>query len=270
MGLNDLNTMVKLNHDITVSIRTLIKSLPASQGMSRPQLFHHVEQNTSGGLTLATFQECDRKYIQDRKMTLENELRSLLEKGEDEKLFQSCAEGLWFDNVHKTKKGQILTSKLASKNDLEHIQYTRTILSSPPKKRLNTAVSGSSQATQGSVAPDSLPPPQVTQHQTKINHTPITTNTMTVIHERFVTVENELRLQNERNAIFDQRITSLETTTKCSDRKLDIILSKLEQWDDNTPSKQRKINTEHQDQPMGEASLPQASPYDNYMGSTEP
>ncbi len=121
MGLNDLNTMVKLTNNITVSIRTLIKSLPASHGMVRPQLFHRVEPNTSGGLTMATFQECDMKFIHSRKMTLENELRSLLDKGEDEKLFQSSAEGLWFDNVHKTKKGQIITSKLASKNDLEHI-----------------------------------------------------------------------------------------------------------------------------------------------------
>ncbi len=93
---------------------------------------------------------------------------------------------------------------------------------------------------------------------------------MNVIHERFVIVENELKSQNERNAIFDRRISSLETTTQCSDRKLDIILSKLEQWDDTTPAKQRKINSDYQDQPMSEAALPQASPYNNYTGSTEP
>jgi hypothetical protein len=105
MGLNDLNTLVKFTSDITISIRTLIKSLPAPQSMSRPQLFHHVEQNASGGLTMATLQENDRPYITDRKLTLESKIRSLLAPQEDEKLFQSSAEGIWFDNVHKNKKG---------------------------------------------------------------------------------------------------------------------------------------------------------------------
>ncbi len=237
MGLKDLNTVVKLKNDIAVSIHTLIKSLPASHGMSLPQLFHHVEQNTSGGLTMATFQECDRKYIQDHKLTLESEIRSLLAPQEDEKNFQSSADGLWFDNVHKNKNGHIMNTTPASKVDLEHMQHTRSILSSPPKKRLNsTIITNPTQTINVQTRPSQ--PALQPQHQ----HTQVMTDTkMQLIHVRFVTVENELKIQNERDETFNQRICSLEMTTQQSDVKLDLILGKLEQWDDSAPVSSIKL-----------------------------
>ncbi len=270
MGLGDLNTMIALTNGTTVSIRTLIKSLPASHGMCRPQLFQHVEQNSSGGITLATFQECDRAYIQDRKMTLERELRCLLAQGEDEKLFQSSADGLWFDNIHKNKRGHIINSKLASKTDIEHIQHTKMILSSPPKQRPNGTVSNSSKTTNAGTNPQPMVIKPVTCLQTNSYSQQIDDQKMQLIHERFVTVESEFKLQNERNVVFDRRISSLETTTQRSDMKLDIMLRKLEQWDDTTPAKQRKIDIEYSDLSMGEATLPQASSYNKYAGSMEP
>jgi len=44
-GLNDLNTLIKLKNGTQVSVRTLLQSIPASEGMSRPQLFQQVEPN---------------------------------------------------------------------------------------------------------------------------------------------------------------------------------------------------------------------------------
>jgi hypothetical protein len=42
-GLHDLNNHIKLKNGKHVTIRNLLQSIPASEGMSRPQLFQHVE-----------------------------------------------------------------------------------------------------------------------------------------------------------------------------------------------------------------------------------
>jgi hypothetical protein len=75
-----------------------------------------------------------RKYISNRKSTLESEIRQLLAKGEAGKAFQSKVDGIWFNNVSK-KKGNIRKVGHTSKLNMDHIQHTTTILSSPPKKR---------------------------------------------------------------------------------------------------------------------------------------
>jgi hypothetical protein len=51
-GLNDMKTIIKIKGNHTVSLRTLLKSLPASTGMSHPQLFKHAEPNSSGLVTM--------------------------------------------------------------------------------------------------------------------------------------------------------------------------------------------------------------------------
>jgi hypothetical protein len=144
------------------------------------------------------------------------------------------------------------------------------ILSSPPKQRPNGTVSNPSKTTNVGTNPQPMVLNPVTCLQTNINSQPIDDQKMQLIHERFVTVESDLKLQNERNVVFDRRISSLETTTQCSDMKLDIILRKLEQWDDTTPAKQRKVDIEYPDLSVGEATLPQASSYNKFAGSMEP
>jgi hypothetical protein len=43
-GLNDLNTIVTLKNEKKVSIRTLLQSIPASEGMSHPSYFNRLSQ----------------------------------------------------------------------------------------------------------------------------------------------------------------------------------------------------------------------------------
>jgi hypothetical protein len=58
-GFQDLKNIIKLQNGNSVSLRTLIKSIPASASMTRPQLFQHVEPNISGIVTMVTFQKQD-------------------------------------------------------------------------------------------------------------------------------------------------------------------------------------------------------------------
>jgi hypothetical protein len=63
-GLSDLNTSIKIKGGHSISLRLLLKSLPASQGMSRSQLFQFIEPNISGVTTIVTFQSTDKAFIE--------------------------------------------------------------------------------------------------------------------------------------------------------------------------------------------------------------
>jgi hypothetical protein len=69
-GLADLNTEVTLKDGSVITLRTLLKSLPASPGMVRTRLFQVVDPNAAQDCVLVTFQRCDRPFIEDRKFEL--------------------------------------------------------------------------------------------------------------------------------------------------------------------------------------------------------
>jgi len=88
-GLCSLSTRIKLKNDQIVPLRMLLRSLPASKGMTRSQLFQLVENNPTGMVVLATYQHCDKDLVHARKESLEQEIRTQLAEGESVKVFQS-------------------------------------------------------------------------------------------------------------------------------------------------------------------------------------
>ncbi len=66
-GFNNLNTLVKLKNGQSILIRHLLKSIPASTGMSWPQLFQHAEPNPGAMVTIVTFQASDRELVHSRR-----------------------------------------------------------------------------------------------------------------------------------------------------------------------------------------------------------
>jgi len=73
-GFQDLKNIIKPRNGNSVSLCTLIKSVPASTGMTRPQLFQHVEPNISGIVTMVTFQKQDSNLVFACQKTLESEI----------------------------------------------------------------------------------------------------------------------------------------------------------------------------------------------------
>jgi hypothetical protein len=63
-GLNDLNTEITLKGGKTTDTCTLLKSVPASTGMTRNRLFQLVDPNAGLTCTVATFQKCDKRFIE--------------------------------------------------------------------------------------------------------------------------------------------------------------------------------------------------------------
>jgi hypothetical protein len=72
----------------------LIKSIPASQGISRPQLFQTVEPNISGIVTMVSFQKQDSDKVYQRQNTLEMEIHQVFGGGKEERKFVDNEEGI--------------------------------------------------------------------------------------------------------------------------------------------------------------------------------
>ncbi len=128
-------TLVKLKNGNSVSLFTLIKSIPASNGMSRPQLFQQMEPNISGVVTIVAFQKQDHDLVFQQQKTLEHEIHHLLADGEEDNIFVDNEDGIWFGGVNKTETGKILAVKQVDKSSLEYNKHIARFMKSPPKKR---------------------------------------------------------------------------------------------------------------------------------------
>jgi len=134
-GLQDIDMVTTLKNQQHITIRMLLRCLPATQGMSRPQLFQSAETNASRDAIIVTYQKPDRELVQARLLTLQHDITAQLASEEAEKIFISELEGLTFRPITKTRGGQIIHTLPTSQTTINHIQHTKTILSSPPKKR---------------------------------------------------------------------------------------------------------------------------------------
>jgi hypothetical protein len=57
---------LKLKNGKIVTIQTLLWSIPATEGMSRPQLFQTVKANLTTLATIVTYQADDQKLVYHR------------------------------------------------------------------------------------------------------------------------------------------------------------------------------------------------------------
>jgi hypothetical protein len=118
-GLQDLNTEITLKGGTKTSIRMLLKSLPATQGMQCNRLFHIINPNAGNTCTIATFQKADKAYIEQWKLSLEQGKKSVLEKGEASKVFIDEVDGIWFGGTVKQVNGKPIVLHTPSRTDLE-------------------------------------------------------------------------------------------------------------------------------------------------------
>jgi hypothetical protein len=77
-GLEDLNTILLLSNNAKVSLRTLLKGIPALTGMSTARLFQVVDPNATQICTLVTFPKRDRPLVAQSLDTLKDTILSHL------------------------------------------------------------------------------------------------------------------------------------------------------------------------------------------------
>jgi hypothetical protein len=273
-GLQDLDMHITLKDQKNITIRMLLRCLPATQGMSRPQLFQLAETNATRESIVVTYQKPDRALVQARLSSLQNDITALLAPGEADRIFISEIEGLTFSPITKTKGGQFIQRQPTSITTINHIQHTKTILSSPPKMRQYTPCSQDKELTQSTHTQSTVnntssyasviqqqhttttqDPTQQQRNRSNINsigYSPATTTQHHIDHlsdeinNRFLSLEEELKEQKQWND--DQRewnedivlrMNYIEDTTTSTEHKVDAILSRLDSWD--IPTKRRGV-----------------------------
>lgn len=251
-GLSNLNTQIMLNGGKTTTLRTLLKSLPASEGMARNRLFQVVDPNAGQTCTIVTFQKCDRQFIEHRKLTLEKELKAVLAAGEFEKIINDESEGIWFGGNVRIKNGKPITLSVPNKADLDYIKNADAILNNPPKKRtitnqnLNTSTTPTNPPTQisyrGIVQAHHTQTQSVSIQDTEGTTTTTTTQTSQTVtatmEARFQVIETEMRNQRSHQLGMDNRLSLLEQRTTTID---DNISAMMAHWKIN-PQKRKAPN----------------------------
>jgi hypothetical protein len=130
-SFQNLNNLVPLKNGTSISIRMLLKSIPASEGMSRPQLFQQTEPNHGATVTIVTFQASDKDFVMALQETLEEEICNVLAPDQEQKIFLNEFDGIWFGGVNKTKKGlQYSSLKNKTKDDVDYSAHINSIMNS--------------------------------------------------------------------------------------------------------------------------------------------
>jgi hypothetical protein len=248
-GLKNLNTEVKLPGGKVTLLRTLLKSLPATEGMSRNKLFQVVDPNAGQTCTIVTFQKSDRHFIEQRKATLERELRAILGPEDIEKIFIDPNDGIWFGGNVRTKNGKPVTVNVPNKSDIEYIKNADAILNNPPKKR-NITNNNTNHAKTPPNPPTQISYREIVQaHHTQtqsvsIQDTEGTTTTTTTqtsqmvtatVEARFQVIETEMRNQKHHQMGMDRRLFQVEQRTTTIDEN---IAAMMEHWKIN-PQKRK-------------------------------
>jgi len=146
LGFADIMNEVQLKDSSIITVRTLLKSLPASPGMARNRLFQVVDLNASREFVIVTFQRCDKPYIEERKFELGKEILSHLAPGQASKVFAEELEGIQFVNAYHKQRGKVIRIQQPGRLHQEFVRHADSVLSSPPKKRPNPSGVHQSQA----------------------------------------------------------------------------------------------------------------------------
>jgi hypothetical protein len=220
--LQNPNTLVLLKNGTSITLRHLLKSIPASEGMSRPQLFYQVEKNSGAHVTIIMFQSQDHDLVMDCQASLENEICQVLASDQSQNAFINDSEGIWFGAVTKTKEGNIKPlSSSASKPDIVYSSHINCMLHSPPKKRVLNLPKW------GGGIPNTAAPPTPSPWPFSMPTSSPKSSISSDVDAKFESIRIEMNNQRDCNARFDARISSLELSTQSIDSKLDLILARL-------------------------------------------
>lgn len=245
IGLADIMNEVQLKDGSVITVRTLLKSLPATPGMARNRLFQVVDLNATREYVIVTFQRCDRTYIEERKFELEKEILSHLAPNQASKVFADEFEGIQFINAYHKQRGKVIRIHQPGRIHQDFIRHADTVLSSPPKKRSNSL------SANESTVPRPLRPIQTNsvtysgavQAQTTRTRSVVqpdgtrTTTTMQMSQTVSAVMETRFQLIEQEQLHMKQRITGVENkATNISDN----IQAMMAHWKITPVSYKRK------------------------------
>jgi hypothetical protein len=229
--------------------------------MSRNKLFQVVDPNAGQTCTIVSFQKGDRSFIEQRKVTLEKELRAVLAPGESENVFQNDADGIWFGGHIRMRNGKPIALSVPNKADMEYIQRAESRLKSPSTKRDLTETNQHRPPTQitysGIVQARTRTTQSVSVQDTEGTTTTTTTQTSQTVtammEARFQGIETEMQNQKEHQTSMDQRLSHLENRTVSIN---DNIAAMMAHWQITPSQKRRAVSVMHSQNSTDSSSQP--------------
>lgn len=238
-GLQELQQSVTITTGDTITIRELLKLLPAAPGMSRPQLFQMIELNNTGTVTMGIYQACDRELVLQRAADIESEIRMLLAEGEAKKVFHDEVLGITIGGTQKTKHGKIIVATEPSQATKDHIHRLNNILHSPKKRQQSDEQGNHPQSNKTLRSADTNTHVRTSTPQ---NYTQQGKTYAVAADDRMMCLEERFHQQDRQNELFHNRLLHLETTATRTDNNVALILERLEHMG-ATPLKRKHDNT---------------------------
>jgi hypothetical protein len=214
---------------------------------------------------LQHFKKKDKPFIEQRKSSLEAEIRSCLENGESTKVFVDDIEGLWFGGAIKQRNGKPISIHAHTKEDMSFLNHANNLMNFPPTKRPfeqtadQNSTLHSNTVNYSSIlqARRTLTSRFVSVQDPAGNTSTTTTQTSQItamVETRFQTIELEIKHQREHQQGMDERLHNLESRATSIDEN---IASMMAFWK-ITPKHKRKANEQHPAHPP-QAMLTEAS-----------
>ena len=231
-GLEDLNTILLLSNNVKVSLRTLLKGIPAPTGMSTARLFQVVDPNATQICTLVTFPKRDRPLVAQSLDTLKDTILSHLAPHQQHLVFKNPATGIRFVDAYHKNRGKFIKIHDPLPEHVAFLNRSNSTMSSPLKKRSvpdpykdkkSSASAAATSVTYSGIVQCTTSTKSVEQPSGQGSGTTTTTTTQT---SQTVTAVMETRFQAIERQVSSQRAAQIRIEEK--QERLDNRLGTLE------------------------------------------
>jgi len=255
------------------TVKELLLSLRASQGMVTHFLFHSIEEQVNSDFYLAVYAAENEELLEERLKSLAKDISTLLAPGELEKFFIDSHLGFVFgrDIRQYVTSDSIIPSNTSPSSALQ-LQRINQMVRSPSTKRTSasTSTSSSSRATRSKPA-ETTPRAaanmttsysSVTQLNTRSYCTPATSYTSSTantevsitIERRFVSIETTLQEQQQQQDEMNIKLDSLDNVSTESNILIKQLIADLQISPSARGSKRGKPGEDDDDVEMKQSS----------------
>jgi hypothetical protein len=216
LGLNNLNTIVKMNQGIHITIRHLLLAIPC-QGTSNGKLFHQIERQANNEWQLCCFHTMDTTKISLKLANLESLIKRYIHTDDHKILFTDPNKPLKFSGqAAPIKKGRPKIPILeVPEETLKYTSRAFTKLFTPTPKRqlLPQIIENSSDCTHnmhlGNTS-NTISPQDNGQNDNTLTDTPANRD----VTNKMQIMDMDIKSQNTRLARLEEICSQLATSTQ--------------------------------------------------------
>ena len=249
------------------TVKELLLSLPASQGMVTPYLFTNIEPQANSDFFLAVYASANEALLEERLKSLSKDIHTLLAPGEITKFFIDPLRGLTFGKDIRQYTIGNQASQITSPSSAMQLQRLNQLVRSPPTKRsspretLRSTRSKPDEFSSRATATTTSYSGVTQMNRTSFSSPTTSFSSSTATHEysitierRFVSIETTLQQQQQQQDQMNIKLDTLDQTSTESNALLKQMMEDMKINSTNRGSKRDKPSGEEdgtQDANMG-------------------